>query len=299
MSFYDLATDLEEAFRRDEATTMSSIAFLPAQMGTVRAALKGLGKKKGQWNLEILEDEEQTTVRFEKDLEIVVPRNHWQRFQEMFDGDLSDQTYLDLSAIALQDSREDAIDEFEGVLLEQRMDEIKARVQEQLNGPAIQKASDITCQWLSRFSSGGSVSEGVLVSLPLLEGSADSFVESLTEECQEDLGQLEILLKKLDDFSTLRECAYLAGVRIPSKFEGVDMVFEAHTQWDSTNTFSIYINDEEVVEAVEEASVGLRRIGNVLYPRGGQLDGRLGPDNLIDVIRETIQGAIETGDEDE
>ena len=307
MSFYDLATQAEEEARKDEATTMSSIAFLPAQVGAVKAALKGLGKKKGQWNLEILEDDDGSTVRFEDALEIKVTRDHWDAFQGIFGGALSNQTYLDLSTIAIHDSTEETEEQ---TLLEQRLAAIQEKVIEKLGEPAIQKASDVTSRWLGRFGTTNvpRTFEGALVELPLLEGASDRFTESLTEDCQEDLGQLEILLGKLNDFSTIRECAYLAGVRAFSRYAGISMVFEAHTDWSNVNSFSIAIHDAEVADAVEEAVMGVRRIGNVFYPRGGQMDGRLGGDNLVDMIRETIDGlavpedelaVADEGDEDE
>lgn len=291
MTFYDLATQCERVL--NETTTMASISFLPTQVGAVRSALQGLGKKKGQWNLEILEGDSETTVRFEDALEIKVPAAHWDAFQGIFDGALSNNTYLELASVGLMDS----IEESEESLLETRLAEVHELVGNQLKNPALQKADTIARQWISRFGDHSITNETGLIPLPVLEGWQDMFVNELTEECREDLGQLEILLKSLQDFRRIRECAYLAGGRITCKYEGVELVLEAHTGWDNVNTFSIVIYDDEVADAVEESAIGVPRIGNTFFPRGGQMDGRLGGENLIDVIKEAVHGIAVSGDE--
>lgn len=296
MTFYDLASQCERVL--NETTTMASISFLPAQVGVVKSALQGLGKKKAQWKLEILEGDGETTVRFEDALEIKVPTAHWDAFQGIFDGALSNNTYLELAAVGLMDF----IEESEEPLLEQRMAEIHQLVEGQLENPALQKADMIARRWISRFGEHTITNESGLIPLPVLETWKDAFVDELTEGCQEDLGQLEILLKSLQDFKTIRECACLAGGRITCQFQGVEVILEAHTGWGGVNAFSVAVRDDEVADAVEEAVIEVPRIGNVFYPRGGQMDGRLGGENFIDVLRETIEGTVETvetGDEND
>lgn len=284
MSFYDLATECQQLARMDEATTMSSISYLPTQVGAVRAALKGLGKKKGQWNLEILEGDKETTVRFEDALEIKVPKNHWDHFQGIFDGVLSSSNYLELSTVGLLDS----VDESENGLLEQRLQEIHSKIQEQVDSPAVQRANKVTAQWLAQFGGDTAIDESVLIPLPISSEWKDAFVDDLTEDCKDDLGQLEIVLKKLQNIKAVRECSFLAGGRAVCNYQGLQLVFEASTSWSGTNRFSIAIHDDEAADAVEEALMGVPRIGNVFYPRGGQMDQRLGSDSVLNIIKETI-----------
>lgn len=293
MTFYHLASQCEGVL--NEATTISSISFLPTQVGAVRSALRGLGKKKSKWNLEILEGDAETTVRFEDALEIRVPTQYWDTFQGIFDGKISNNTYLELSSVGLMD----AIEESEEFLLETRLAEIHEMVENQIKNPALQKADEIVRQWISQFGPGEVITNTLgLIPLPILEGWKDTFVDQLTEGCREDLGQLEILLKKLQDFRNIQECAYLAGGRITCQYEGIQVILEAHTRWDNTNTFSVVIRDDEVADVVEESAIGVTRIGNTFFPRGGQMDSRLGSENFIDMIKEAIHVVVVSGDED-
>lgn len=294
MSFYHLATQMEEAFQKsNEATTMASISYLPAQVGVVRSALQGLGRKKGRWNLEILEGDSETIVRFEDALEIKVPTQYWDSFQRIFDGALSNTSYLELSSVGLLDS----VDESEEDLLETRLAEIHELVEKQLNNPALQKANSIATQWLSKFDSTSVTADSLgLIPLPILEGWKDSFVDYLTEGCREDLGQLEVLLEKLRDFRQIQEREYLAGGRIVGQYKGIDLIFEVHTGWDNVNTFSVAIGDDEVADAIEESSLEVPRIDNTFFPRGGQMDSRLGPENFINIIKEVIHEVSISGD---
>ena len=65
---YHLATELEntDLLAVKETTTMNNIAFLPCHVGVVRAALMDLSKEESDWNIEVLESEEDgtKTVRF-------------------------------------------------------------------------------------------------------------------------------------------------------------------------------------------------------------------------------------------
>lgn len=290
MTFYNLASDCVRAL--NETTTMSSISFLPTEVGAVQSAIRKLGKKKGQWNLEILEGDNETTVRFEDALEIKVPVQYWDDFQRIFDGALSNNAYLELASVELIDS----VKESEEALLEQRIAEVHKLVENQLKNPALQKVDTIVRQWISQFDNCAVTNELDLIPLPIVEGWKDTFVSELIEDHKEDLGQLEILLENLQDFRRIQECAYLAGGQITCQCEGIELIFEAHTKWDNVNTFSIVVCDDEVADAVEESVIDVPRIGNMFFPRGGQMDVRLGSENFINMIKEAIYSVV-SGDE--
>lgn len=80
-----------------KGTVMSDIAYLPAQVGVVRAALDDLRKKRKKWKLEVLEGEKEYTVNVEDQLRITVPTEHWDSFQGMIKDALVEGGYLDLS----------------------------------------------------------------------------------------------------------------------------------------------------------------------------------------------------------
>jgi len=226
---------------------------------------------------------------------IKVPVQYWDDFQRIFDGALSNNAYLELASVELIDSVKDS----EEVLLEQRIAEVHTLVENQLKNPALQKVDTIVRQWISQFDNCAVcavTNELDLIPLPIVEGWKDTFVSELIEDHKEDLGQLEILLENLQDFRRIQECAYLAGGQITCQCEGIELIFEAHTKWDNVNTFSIVVCDDEVADAVEESVIDVPRIGNMFFPRGGQMDVRLGSENFINMIKEAIYSVV-SGDE--
>jgi len=122
MNMFNLASELQEIERVRryhklmEVTTQDAVSFIPAHLGVVRAKIKGLAKRKQKWGLEILEDDEgNKDVRIEDALRITVPKEHWNSFQEMFVGDLNDDSYLNLKDL-LTEAMEDELKDLRGDL---------------------------------------------------------------------------------------------------------------------------------------------------------------------------------------
>jgi hypothetical protein len=294
MNFYDLATKLESRFNKkmNEATTMGAISYLPTQVGVVKSAIHGLKKKKDKWNLEIREDENSRVVRFEDELEIQVPKEHWDSFQEMFDSKLRDNSYLEFS-VPLDDS----IDMMtEDKVLTRRLDELKLRVGKIYSHPAFQTAMGVVERWKANFQGDDILDESIAVfNLASVSRSLDEVLDNFTEDV-DDLGHLDMLIQALDESSLQHGSMRLAGARIHSSYNDVEMIFEVSLGSDQFNMYSIKFSDDEVVDSLEEAVVGLRRVGNVIFPRGGMLDERLGSDNLLNIIQTVID---DLGEKDE
>ncbi len=78
---YELSTILEQ--KLNEATTMDAVAFIPGQLGVVQA-LHNLSKEKPDWDIQVLESDEESTVTFGDRLKISVPKKHWGAFSTLF-----------------------------------------------------------------------------------------------------------------------------------------------------------------------------------------------------------------------
>jgi hypothetical protein len=203
--FYDLASKLQEDGAAGStagsggstggATTMNMISYLPTQVGVVRSVLSGLGKKKKKWNLEILEGDTDRTVCFEDALKIVVPNEHWDNFQEIFDGQIDSSSCFTLPSFIMDNkSLEDAVD------LEGRRVDIHLALESALDCPEIRCAQQVYSKWISRFKPDKDLtSEKVMFPLHTLKDGVEKVYQKLVESCSDDRGQLEMLSESLSE----------------------------------------------------------------------------------------------------
>lgn len=286
-SFYDLASRLQETGRQDEATTMSSISYLPTQVGVVRAALTSLGKKKNRWNLEILEGDQDRTVRFEDALDVVVPHEHWDHFQGIFDGQLDGNSCLELPSTILDSSVEQNLD------LEGEKSAIHLAVESLFRCPEIRSLQIISDRWQSRLGIQEDLTPTcVLLPVRKLEETIEAVYSDLIKGIEDDRGQLEILSERVEDdplpdIRKVRGCSSLAGLRVRSVFEGVKLIFEAHLGFDWRYRFSVLVEDADVADKLEESlPPGVGRVGQVFYPKALHFGPHGVPDLLVEAIHE-------------
>lgn len=281
MNFYDLSTNMDESLRKNETTTMSAISYLPSQVGVVKATLAGLKKHKSKWNIEILEGDKMRTVCFEDQLQIHVPHEHWASFNSMFDGQLDENSYLDLSYPLLDSDQDEDV-------FESRKERLRDAIVEHFQMPILQALNTIATRWIQCFD----LKENLTASDPTvllgnMENAVNSLLEDLIENEEEDLGKLDILESQILD-NEINEKVLpgkcLAGCRYLSQMGDVDMIFEAQIDYDLQHQLSIQVDDPFVVDQVEESVVGLKRIQNIFYPTLGQTQATI--EALIETITE-------------
>ena len=280
MDFHDLVDrnlQAQDEDRIKETTTIGDISFIPAQVGKVRSEILKLKKKKNRWNLEILESDECRGVRFENELQINVPNEHWESFQSIFDTELTENSYLDLQ-LQLQDR----VQMEEKGVFETRKEELKHKIKEQLNSKGIRSAAKIVNRFLESFDCKEDLTpfmEKIVIPLNRTEQWTEDCYSQILEEHEEDLGYLEILLENWDGESR----DYLAGGRYLLNYKGIGMILETKVNPDSEPSCSLKINDDLVADDLDEAFVGLPRIGNVFYPIAEQAD------DIICMLKEIIE----------
>jgi hypothetical protein len=72
-----------------EETSMSAIAFLPSQLGVVKAVVGNLAQEADDWDIEILDKgKDYKSVNFGKKVTFNVPHKHWDSFNKLFGGHL-------------------------------------------------------------------------------------------------------------------------------------------------------------------------------------------------------------------
>jgi hypothetical protein len=75
-----------EAMAVMESTSMSSISYLPTQLGAVKSLFSDLAKEKPDWDIEILEADDFNEFKIGDRAKISVPKKHWSNFLDSLGG---------------------------------------------------------------------------------------------------------------------------------------------------------------------------------------------------------------------
>jgi len=277
MSFYNLASSLE---RLKEDTTMNNISYLPTHFGQTRNALKDLAKIKLDWDIEILEQSVGKEVRFGNALNVSVPNEHWENFLTIFDNcDLVD------SRLNLRSLLNEALDdEVRDLTLELKPTLIRAFT----NPPFDEIEQDIN-RWKGRFKVERFLDQNVPVSFDTKTRDLMKLYESLLNSYRDDIGNMEMLIEAFRDktplsaFETFKQYDFIYGARVRSRFEGITMLFEATIDMTFVLTETVYIEEQDIVDDIEEADTSIKVVGQIIYPRGERFNRNFYP-NLYNII---------------
>ena len=246
----------------EAATTMDAVSYLPSQVGMVKAKLLQLKKMKNKWDLEILESAEEISVLVEDALRIDVPLEHWDSFQEMFNVPIDENSYLNLQSELFEEELT------ESSLYISRVKELQEKLDKLLTCSLAESIRTVVSGFLKNFQ----------------EVERNEFVLSETvkkelKENQNDVGFVETLI---EDMHSLAENTLMKG---RYKFQNPNMILEVRISQDKDCSVSLMFEDGEIADRLEEAVVGLHRIGKVVYPRIGQI---LSENNIIENIKEVL-----------
>lgn len=275
--YYDLVTALEEVERVRrvkllEATSMDAVTFLPAYMGVVRAKVKELSKLKQKWGLEILEDDNgNRDVRIGDALRIIVPKEHWDCFQEMFKGELNNDAELNLKDLlveAMDDELSDLRADFKPALIDM------------YNGKRFTSLDRAIKVWRGRFGINRLTANRsrVIVTAEHKDRDIQQLYGKLIRVYKEDRGGLEMLIadmsntRPLGAYDVFKKYDYLYGSRAESDHRDIVLIFETSIDMTFIVSESIYINDEEVLDEVEDQASTVKRVGAILYPVNERFD---------------------------
>ena len=309
-NLFNLASELEEVERVRrynklvELTTQDAISFLPAQIGVVRNKVKSLAKQKQKWGLEILEDDDgNKDVRIEDAIRIIVPKEHWDVFQEMFVGDLNNDSYLNLKSL-LNETIEDELRDLRN--------DLKPALVEMFNEQRFNSLDKTVKVWQGRFGINRIItnkSRVAVASEPDRKGKdIQKLCGDLLRAYGEDKGGMEMLLadiksaRPLGAYDVFKKYDFLYGSRATSEFLDVTLIFEAIIDMSFVikQTISVDRNSngqwEEVLDEIEDQIVSVKRVGNVLYPYNEKFDvGFFG--TLCDIIEEVSEESEESRSE--
>ena len=258
--YYNLASkieleDMKDRWRALEATTMDAVSFVPAHMGAVRAKVKQLAKRKHKWGVEILEDDDgNRDVRIEDALRIIVPNEHWDKFQDMFNGELNEFSSLNLKSL-LNEAMED---DFKVI-----RDDLKPALIEMYNGEDFSALDKMVHVWQARFGISEIITNKNSVAVMSSRKGKDiqKLVGNVLHAYRKDRGGLEMLLtdirtgNPLTSYEVFKKFNYLYGSRVASSYNDIKLIFESSVDMSGMISETIYIGDEAVLDEVDRKSV--------------------------------------------
>jgi hypothetical protein len=281
MSYNDLVTKLDQM---EEATAIADIAYLPSNLSSVKKSISDLSKMKLDWNIEILEKDGSKEVQFEDSLSIDVPSEHWDNFLTIFDGIL-ENGYLNLREMlfeAMEDERNNLVQELRPTLIRAFTNPPFDQVEEDLN------------RWKAKFRVDSYKKQKVPVSYSTKQHDLMKMYKNLLESYKDDVGSMEMLIEAFRDktplstFDVFKHYDYIYGGRIRSTFLGTTMMFEGTIDMTFVISETVFIEDQDIVDAVEEDIFSVKVVDRVIYPKGE----RFNPEfyrGLYNIIEDTIE----------
>lgn len=292
-NYFDMCNELEHLEYRQrmklfEATTMDAITFIPAHLGAVKAKVKDLARKKWKWGLEILEDDSgNKDVRIENELRIIVPKEHWDSFQEMFIGELDNDSYLNLKSF-LNEALEDDLKALRG--------DLKPALFEMFSKQLFASLDRFIHVWIGRFGVDKYLTntDTVLVTYENKRKDIQKLHGNLLRVYGSDKGGLEMLLndiqskRPLGAYDVFKRRDFLYGTRILSKLHEVTLIFEAMVDMSFIVSYSVYVDSDEVLDNIEADITTIKRVEDVLYPKGERFST-----TFFSSLRDAVEDVVE------
>lgn len=269
-----------------EDTTMGDVAYLPSGFTSVRNSVRSLARKKKEWNIELLEDENGTKVLFEDELSIYVPRECWEDFCMMFDEPLHG------GHVNLHRHLKEAM----GAELSNQREELKPALTKLFDSKRFRVVERSANNWRSRFGSSQSQTPDSVITVENKTRGIQKLVGELYKHYGNDLGNLDLLLeaiykqKPLNSFKVFSTYDFLYGTRIYSSYEGIEMIYEGTLDMSYMLSESIAINDEEVLDELQDYG-DVKIVRNIIYPTGDSFSYE-----FFGYLSEIIEGQTSSGD---
>lgn len=280
-------------YKTDEATTMSDITYLPSGLGAVKAMIRTLARKKQDWNIDILEQEEGRQVMFEDDISIFVPHVYWNEFTQLFDDCLA-SGHVGLAKYLKEAMEED---------IEELREELKPALTRMFNNDAFRQLDRTINQWRSRFGVKEYQQTNTLVRFEDKMRDIQKLTAKVFDVYGRDRGNLELLLEAvrngdpLNSFQIFRQRDFLYGTRINSAYMRIPLIFEATVDMAHMLTQSIVVEDQDVLDDIQ-GNRDIKVVRNIVYPVGEAFDRRFFSE-LQDAIQGPLEGAPGNKDDEE
>lgn len=278
--------NIQQKLILNETTGSDSVAFIPAHLGTVKAKVADLAKKKRDWKIEILEQDNDREVSFEDALKIVVPNDHWDSFCSIFDSAPSNNNYINLNSLLNETMEEEMQD------LRKELRVALAHLYDESEFRKLNKNSGI---WKWVFGAISYNTKGKGISTPVTQENKGKDIQKLYDKLLEvygsDRGNLEMIIeaikdkKPLNTFGVFKGYDFLYGTRIYSKYHRVNLYFESLVDMSYHISETIYVpKNSDLLDKIVEESREVKVVRNIIYPKGGVFTSR-----FLQVLSDTIE----------
>ena len=243
-----------------------SVAYLPGGFTTMRNYLRSLNPIKKQWKLEVLEDKEKGnyTVKIEDALNIVIPKQHYQHFNENVYDIINNKT-LDLKAI-INEGTEEQVE-----VAVERIEDLLNKFKE---NPRVIQSIVLMNQWVYQFSNSRySHNHNSLINLNTFDRSVNLLISRLKNIYKSDLGTLEQILNTLEEgqalnaFKPFSSHKSFIGVTILSTYNNVDLVLQMTLDLNMIPNQHVSVSSKELAAELE-AYKSVKVESQEIYPVG-------------------------------
>ena len=285
-SFQELLNETRQV-KLSELTTAGDIAFIPGGFKSVSSILKGMAKKKKDWQIQVIETEDGSTFNFEGALRISVDKKDIPAFYtQVLEVDTLPDTRnpfmfsLPMSLYESVQEVEAAYDLLEDALLGYLIKD---------NGKVL---DDHVEQWERYFGVKNYLPTKAFVSV----SGVDAMEEALTNQLSnirkiygDDLKQITAITKALtvgrglDGIRPFSAFNYMVGAKIVSRYGGIDLTYEVLLGMDGQLSESIYVGDAEVLDTVD-GNPKVKVVKNTIFPQG-----KVFPSSIFKELRDDIK----------
>jgi hypothetical protein len=163
--------------------------------------------------------------------------------------------------------------------LERLRKELKLELIKMFNHDEFVTTVQVWNAFKSAFGAGQSRTQRTAVTCERQQKDAQKLYGDLLREHGDDKGSIEMIIsaiqekRPLGQFPVMRKYDNLFGTRTGVDFQGIKIVFEATVDFIYDPTQTMYIDDLELLDRIEEdfGSI-IKRSKNVLYPVGGKFN---------------------------
>jgi len=247
----------------EEETTSVSISYLPGSFDTAKSLVNDLSRIKTRWGIEILENEDSYVLMFEDALSISIPREHYGDFNKNV-LPVEGVAYVDLTKI-ISESIKEFQQEVYGRLQKALLSKLKSNKH-------ISSSTVLMKHWLHVFPNSKFVASGEKVAIKL--NDFDNGAKKLSSELEklhgDDIGEIDSIVDAIEEgrpIGSLENYDYVAGIKIQSRYGGVNLLAEFNVNFAMICSQSIYIDNVDVLDELEGYS-SIKVLYRRIFPVG-------------------------------
>ena len=244
----------------------TSIAYLPGGFSSMKNSLRSLSTVKKQWKIDVLEDANNCTVRFENALNVIMPLTAYDEFNTKVIN-VRDNKEVDLQGLI-----NESIQEATEAEVKRLVANVGSKLMTLRNNKSMALASHSMGEWLHTFKS-SKIDPVINAPINLLDfnRSIQTLATKAGEVYKDDVGGLEMLVKSLvsgvglSGQELFNNKDTFAEGKIQSRFGSINMTLHTKVSMEMILEQHIEVDDDRLADDVA-ALRSVKVSGNKIYP---------------------------------